>query len=119
MKVLVPFEITILTGNVLEPEMRAPNQPISGQIRSQQGANHYPAQNANAYRQYPQAHFGPSYYRQAAYQPYAYAPYHGYNNGYNNYNYNGYNRNPVGIRNPYYPVARQGWPQYRPQQVGK
>lgn len=119
MKVLVPFEITIITPNGFEPEVRAPIQPISGQIRPQQGVNQYPSQNANTYRQYPQAQFGPTYYRPATYQPYAYAPYHGYNNY--NYNYNSQvpNRAPYYSYSPYPSSIRPGWPLYRPLQVGK
>lgn len=127
MKLLVPFEITVIPMSGLEPEHTSNGYPVSGPIRPQQQDLNHPTYNRNAYRQYPAAQFGPNYYPPTnTYQPsYSYAPYNGYNA---NNAYYGYNQ-PSPYRNPYYPPAirridAKPWPQYhRPssssQQVGK
>ncbi|XP_031636268.1 uncharacterized protein LOC116349129 [Contarinia nasturtii] len=114
MKLLVPFEITVVPmgSGGLEPEYSS--NPISGQVRPQQQDPNRSVYNRNAYRQYPAAQFGPSYYPPSAYQqPYYYAPYNGYNANNAFYGYN--QQSPY--RNPYYSPAyrrvdTKPWPQY-------
>ncbi|XP_055307457.1 uncharacterized protein LOC129571665 [Sitodiplosis mosellana] len=121
MKLLVPFEITIVPlagGGVPYPEVPTNGYPISGQVKPQQDVSHLPY-NRNTYRQYPSSQFGPSYYPPASYR-YSYPSYNP--SSYNSYN--GYNQQ---YRNPYYGVPARRvdishtkpWPQYRPTQQVK
>lgn len=127
MKLLVPFELTVVptaASGIRYPEVPAANgYPISGQVKPQQYPSYLPNNRNNYYQQYPPpSQFGPSYYPSSSYR-YPYTPYYP---SYNTYStYTGYNPQ---YRNPYYGVPARRvdisqtkpWPQYRPtQQVGK
>lgn len=130
MKLLVPFELTVVptaASGIRYPEVPASNgYPISGQVKPQQYTGYLPYNRNNYYQQYPSSsQFGPSYYPPSSYR-YSYPPYYPSYNSYGSYNtYNGYSPQ---YRNPYYGVPARRvdisqtkpWPQYRPtQQVGK
>lgn len=127
MKLLVPFEITVVPiANGVEPERPAPSgYPISGAISNQQAVR--PSQPVNGYGYRP--HTGPGYPHSVSYQSYqpkpqaqpsysAYYPINGY-----------YNQAPYRGPGPYYAQSNRvvdtsrtkPFPQYRPpfQQVGK
>lgn len=125
MKLLVPFEITVVPMGGIDAE-RPPasnGYPFSGPIQQQplQPGVRYPPHTGNVYGQQAGIYQGsPNYYpiSRPYQQPYKqpYNPYYPNGNGY-------YNQQPV--QHTYYgapsPPRRAGFPQYQPQfqQVGK